>query len=470
MIIPVILAGGSGTRLWPLSRKLYPKQFLPLVGHHTLVQETVLRVSSVQDVTAPILICNEEHRFIVAEQLRFLEIAAQAIVLEPIGRNTAPAVAVAALQALKIDSEALLVVLPADHLVADTHVFHQAVNQAVELARQDFLVTFGIVPSAPETGYGYIRQGQAVAGHASARRIDSFVEKPDQVTAQEYFKSGQYFWNSGMFVFKAQVVLEELKALTPDIVAACTEALDKATKDLDFLRLDQAAFTRCPENSIDYAVMEQTDRGVMLPLDCGWNDLGSWDALWQAGQKDEDGNVTHGDVVLCDVRGSFLHAETRLLAAVGLENHVVVETADAVLISPQDRVQDVKKIVNKLTADSRIEAHAHKKVFRPWGHYESIDEGGRYQVKRITVLPDQVLSLQKHFHRAEHWVVVRGTALVTRDDEEILLHENESVYLPLGSVHRLANPGKIALELIEVQVGSYLGEDDIVRFEDVYGR
>jgi len=469
MIIPVILAGGSGTRLWPLSRKLYPKQLLPLIDDRTLVQNTLLRLQGLDEVARPIIICNEEHRFIIAEQMRALGVSPAAIILEPVGRNTAPAVAIAAMKALETDPEAVLLVLPADHLIGEPERFHEAVRQAAVHAEADHLVTFGIVPSAPETGYGYILQGPAFPDSA-ARAIERFVEKPDQPTAESYVASGQYFWNSGMFVFRAKAVLSELDRFAPAIVESCRKALELAGQDLDFLRLDRDAFAACPEDSVDYAVMEQTDRGVMVPLSCGWNDLGSWDALWQAGSKDENGNVSKGDVVLCDVHDSYLHAETRLLAAVGLENHIVVETSDAVLISPRDRVQEVKKIVDKLKAENRIEAVSHKKVFRPWGHYESIGDGVRYQVKRIVVAPGHVLSLQKHFHRAEHWVVVQGTAVVTRDSEEILLRENESVYLPLGAVHRMANPGKIPLELIEVQVGSYLGEDDIVRFEDVYGR
>jgi len=469
MIIPVILAGGSGTRLWPLSRKLYPKQLLPLVDSNTLVQNTLSRLDGLADLADPLIICNEDHRFIIAEQMRAMGATPDAIILEPAGRNTAPAVAVAALRALEKDPDGVLLILPADHLIAEPARFHEAVNEAAVHAAKGHLVTFGIVPTAPETGYGYILQG-APLEEGTARAIERFVEKPDLPTAESYVATGEYFWNSGMFLFRADTVLAELERFAPAIVRACRKSLAKASRDLDFLRLDRAAFEVCPEDSVDYAVMEQTDKGAMVPLSCGWNDLGSWEALWQAGSKDESGNVTRGDVVTCDVHDSYLHAETRLLAAVGLRNHIVVETADAVLISPRDRVQEVKKIVDKLKAENRIEAVAHKKVFRPWGHYESIGDGARYQVKRITVSPGHVLSLQKHFHRAEHWVVVQGTAVVTRGDEEILLRENESVYLPLGAVHRLANPGKIPLELIEVQVGSYLGEDDIVRFEDVYGR
>jgi mannose-1-phosphate guanylyltransferase/mannose-1-phosphate guanylyltransferase/mannose-6-phosphate isomerase len=468
MIIPVILAGGSGTRLWPLSRKLYPKQVLPLLGEHTLIQETLLRLRGLE-AGAPIVICNEEHRFVVAEQMRELDENPAALILEPAARNTAPAVAVAALHASVQNPDALLLILPADHLITDKTAFHAAVAEAADHAREGHLVTFGIVPTAPETGYGYIMQGETLAS-GTGRRIQRFVEKPDAATAEKYVRSGQYFWNSGMFVFRAHAVLTEMERFVPEMVDACRESLDRAVGDLDFLRLDRDAFAACPADSIDYAVMERTERGVMVPLSCGWSDLGSWDALWEAGSKDENGNVTQGDVLLHDVHNSFLHAETRLLAAVGLENHIVVETSDAVLVSPMDKVQDVKKLVDRLKAENRVEAVSHKKVFRPWGHYETIGNGERYQVKRITVTPGQVLSLQKHYHRAEHWVVVQGTAVVTRDDEEILVRENESVYLPLGAVHRLANPGRIPLELIEVQVGSYLGEDDIVRFEDAYGR
>jgi mannose-1-phosphate guanylyltransferase/mannose-1-phosphate guanylyltransferase/mannose-6-phosphate isomerase len=473
MIIPVILAGGTGTRLWPLSRKLYPKQLIPLIDDRTLVQNTAKRVQDLDDVAAPVIICNEEHRFMIAEQMRAMDITPQVIILEPVGRNTAPAVAVAALTIARDNPEAMLLVLPADHLIRDQDTFHNAVKAAAHFARRGHLVTFGIVPSAPETGYGYIRKGPELVDadpDLYASEISRFVEKPDLQTAQSYVASGEYLWNSGMFMFQAQSVLEEMERFVPAILSACRQALETASTDLDFYRLGKEAFARCPEDSIDYAIMERTNKGAVVSLSSGWNDLGSWEALWQDGCKDADGNVTKGDVLLHDVHDSYLHAETRLLAAVGLEGHIVVETSDAVLVSPRDRVQDVKKLVDKLKAAKRPEAIAHTKVYRPWGNYESIDSGDRYQVKRIVVRPGQVLSLQKHYHRAEHWVVVRGTAVVTRDGEEILLQENESVYLPLGAVHRLANPGKIPLELIEVQVGSYLGEDDIVRFEDVYGR
>ncbi len=463
-ILPVILSGGSGTRLWPLSREAYPKQFLPLVGDVTMLQATWNRVAAIAG-KAPIVVANQEHRFMAAEQLRECNVTPQALILEPIGRNTAPAIAIAALQALATGEDALLLVLPSDHVVRDDAAFHAAVGQAAIAADAGKLVTFGIVPTAPETGYGYIK-AQAGVG---VRAVDRFVEKPDLATAQQYVASGEYYWNSGMFLFKASRYLEELEALQPAILSACRTALDKASRDTDFIRLDADAFAASPNDSIDYAVMEKTADAAVVPLDAGWNDVGSWSALWEVSDKDADGNACHGDVIALDCRNSYAYG-TRLIAMVGLQDVVVVETDDAVFVGHKDRVQDVKEIVGQIKRDGRSEAAAHRKVYRPWGAYDSIDNGARFQVKRITVKPGATLSLQMHHHRAEHWIVVSGTAEVTRGDDVILLTENQSTYIPLGVTHRLKNPGKLPLELIEVQSGSYLGEDDIVRFEDNYGR
>ena len=463
-IVPVILSGGSGTRLWPLSREAYPKQFLPLVGEDTMLQATWKRVASIAG-KAPIVVANQEHRFMAAEQLRECNVQPQALILEPIGRNTAPAIAIAALQVLAGDEDALLLVLPSDHVVRDQKAFHLAVTEAATAAETGKLVTFGIVPTAPETGYGYIK---ATSGEG-ARAVDRFVEKPDLATAESYVASGEYFWNSGMFLFKASRYLQELEKLQPAILAACRNALGKATRDNDFVRLDADAFAASPNDSIDYAVMEKTSDAAVVPLDAGWNDVGSWSALWEVSDKDADGNACHGDVIALDCHNSYAYG-TRLIAMVGLEDVVVVETDDAVFVGHKDRVQDVKTIVTQIKQDGRSEAAAHRKVYRPWGAYDSIDNGERFQVKRITVKPGATLSLQMHHHRAEHWIVVSGTAEVTRGDEVILLTENQSTYIPLGVTHRLKNPGKLPLELIEVQSGSYLGEDDIVRFEDQYGR
>jgi mannose-1-phosphate guanylyltransferase/mannose-6-phosphate isomerase len=476
MITPVILAGGSGTRLWPLSRQLYPKQFMQLVESHTLLQSTLLRLSPLDGIQPPIVICNDEHRFIVAEQLREIGIQPQAIVLEPVGRNTAPAIAVAGLMAWPKEEKSILLVLPADHHIEDRQGLAQTVTQGLRFAQQGRLVTFGVEPQTPETGYGYIRKGEPIAAERVSEdgrpvwRIDQFVEKPDLETARSYLASGDYCWNSGMFMFRADRLLEELQTHAPDILSACRRAIAKAETDLDFYRLDKAAFEACPSESIDYAVMEKTDCGVMVALDAPWNDLGSWEALWQAGQKDGDGNVVHGDVCLQDVKNSFVYTSGRLVTAVGLSDHVIVETKDAVFVAPRRHVQQVKALVDKLKSQNRHETYTHKKVYRPWGTYESVDEAERFQVKRITVKPKAILSSQKHFHRAEHWVVVRGTARVTRGEEVFILKEDESTYIPLGTVHRLENPGRIPLELIEVQSGSYLGEDDIERFDDAYGR
>ncbi|WP_411849816.1 mannose-1-phosphate guanylyltransferase/mannose-6-phosphate isomerase [Stenotrophomonas sp. LGBM10] len=463
-ILPVILSGGSGTRLWPLSREAYPKQFLPLVGDATMLQATWNRVAAIAG-KAPIVVANQEHRFMAAEQLRECSVVPQALILEPIGRNTAPAIAIAALQALAGGEDALLLVLPSDHVVRNDAAFHAAVKQAAVAADAGKLVTFGIVPTAPETGYGYIK---AHAGEG-VRGVDRFVEKPNLETAQQYVSSGEYYWNSGMFLFKASRYLDELQTLQPAMLAACRSALDKASRDSDFIRLDAEAFAASPNDSIDYAVMEKTADAAVVPLDAGWNDVGSWSALWDVSDKDADGNAYHGDVISLDCRNSYAYG-TRLIAMVGLEDVVVVETDDAVFVGHKDRVQDVKEIVGQIKRDGRSEAAAHRKVYRPWGAYDSIDNGARFQVKRITVKPGATLSLQMHHHRAEHWIVVSGTAEVTRGDDVILLTENQSTYIPLGVTHRLKNPGKLPLELIEVQSGSYLGEDDIVRFEDQYGR
>lgn len=478
MIIPVILAGGSGTRLWPLSRQRYPKQLINFLGRHTMLQDTLLRLDGLKDVGRPQVLCNETHRFMVAEQLRTIDVSPSAIILEPVGRNTAPAVAVAALRALAQTPDAQLLVLPADHHIGAPRRFHAAVRLAAELAGQGYLTTFGIVPRSPETGYGYIRKGEPIplvdkgpgGDRFGAVSIARFVEKPDLETARAYLESGRYCWNSGMFMFKASRVLEELGKYVPQMVAACQSALQRGAADLDFFRLDRTAFKACPPDSIDYAVMENTETGAMIPLDAGWNDLGSWEALWQEGRKDDCGNVIRGDVMVEDVKNSYFHANSRLVTAVGLDGHVLIETADALFISPRDRVQDVKSIVERLKSDKRAEAQAHRKDYRPWGVCEHLDFSDRFQVKRISVDPGAKLSLQKHRHRAEHWIVVSGAARVTRGKHTFTLKEDQSTYIPVGTPHRLENPGNIPLELIEVRTGSYLGEDDIVRQDDVYGR
>ena len=466
-MIPVILSGGSGTRLWPLSRQAYPKQFLALAGEDTMLQATWQRVAELASA-APLVVANEDHRFMVAEQLRELGCTPAAIVLEPVGRNTAPAIAVAALQATADGTDPLLLVLPSDHVIADAAGFRAAVAAATPAAQNGKLVTFGIVPTAAETGYGYI---QAVAGgDAPVRAVARFVEKPDAATAAQYLASGQYFWNSGMFLFQASRYLAELERHAPAMLAACRKAFAAAARDADFVRLDKAAFAACPSDSIDYAVMEKTADAAVLPIDVGWNDVGSWSALWEVAQQDGDGNAHHGDVIALDCRDTLAWGDHRLVAMIGLRDIVVVDSDDALLVAHKDHVQEVKEVVARLKAEGRSESNLHRKVYRPWGAYDSIDMGERFQVKRITVNPGAALSLQMHHHRAEHWIVVSGTAEVTRGEETLLLSENQSTYIPLGVTHRLRNPGKVPLELIEVQSGSYLGEDDIVRFEDVYGR
>ncbi len=463
---PVILSGGSGTRLWPLSRGQYPKQFLPLVTDHTMVQETMLRLSGLSGLKNPIAVCNEDHRFMMAEQLWEIGVKPSAIILEPVGKNTAPAVALAALTAASEDE--VLLVLPADHVITDIGSFHAGIRQAEELAQQGYLVTFGIVPTHPETGYGYIMKDSEPLGNA--HKVAAFVEKPDLVAAKNYLKSGDYLWNSGMFAFTAGNFLKELEKYNPQMLSACKQALNSAKTDLDFIRLDKVIFSACPADSIDYAVMEKTEKAAVIPLDAGWNDVGSWSALWDVTEKDDSGNAISGDVMTLDTKNSYVYSENKLVTLIGVDNLIVIETKDAVMIAPKDRVQEVKQIVDQLRRQNRSEAEVHRKAYRPWGHYDSVDSGDRHQTKRIVVKPGAKLSLQKHHHRAEHWVVVKGTALVTRGDEQILLTENESTFIPLGTVHRLENPGVIPLEIVEVQSGSYLGEDDIVRFGDSYGR
>ena len=468
MIVPVILAGGAGTRLWPLSRELHPKQLLQLTGRHSMIQITLERLAGLSDLAPPVVVCNQSHRFMIAEQLRQIGIRPQTIILEPEGRNTAPAIAVAALFIARQSAEDDLLILPADHHIGRPEAFHQAVAAGRGLTARRYLTTFGIVPTAPETGYGYIHKGAPLAEGACA--IQAFVEKPDRPTAEKYLASGRYLWNSGMFLFRADVILDEMRRRVSDMVAACENALHRGVADLDFLRLDAEAFAACPADSIDYAVMEKTGSGAMVALDAGWNDLGSWEALWDVGEKDTANNVTTGDTLLHDVRNSYVLADSRLVAAVGVDRHIIVETADAVFISPRDRVQDVKHLVMQLKADKRPESFRHRRVYRPWGTVASIIEAERFEVKHITVRPGARISSQKHFHRAEHWIVVRGTAQVSRGDEEFILKEDQSAYIPVGRQHRLKNPGKLPLEIIEVRTGSYLGEDDIQRYEDDYGR
>ena len=470
MIIPVILAGGSGTRLWPLSRQLYPKQLIDIYNEKTMLQNTLLRLEGLETTGSPIIVCNEDHRFMAAEQLRSIQIDPLAIILEPVGRNTAPAIALAALQAMEDEKDPILLVLPADHVIEEVIEFHNAIKAGHDFAQKNNLITFGIIPDSPETGYGYIKKGDLLESGTGACKIEEFVEKPDLETAKKLFDSGSYCWNSGMFMFKASVIIKELEKHAPDIMMPCKGLIEAGVQDLDFFRLSLEGFKDIPSDSIDYAVMEKTSKGIVVPFKAGWNDLGSFDALWQAGKKDENLNVIKGDVVTHDVKSSYISSESSLIAAVGVEKFVIVETKDAILVSPRDQVQDVKKIVKQLKDQTRNEVVSHRKVYRPWGSYETVDFGHRFQVKRITVKPGAKLSLQKHFHRAEHWTVVSGAATITKGEEQMLLKEDESTYIPLGTLHRLENPGKIPLELIEVQSGSYLGEDDIVRFDDVYGR
>ncbi|ALN93100.1 mannose-1-phosphate guanylyltransferase/mannose-6-phosphate isomerase [Lysobacter gummosus] len=469
MLHPVVLSGGSGSRLWPLSRQNQPKQFLSLIGDHSLFQETILRANALPNTGAPVTVCAEDHRFMVGEQLQGIGVANGAILLEPIARNTAPAIALAALHLVAGEPDATMLVLPADHLIEDVDAFRDAVARAAVLADQDWLVTFGIHPDYPETGYGYIDRGDALG--EGGYKVSGFVEKPDLATAEGYLAAGTYAWNSGMFLFKAQRYLDELARLAPKILESARAAYAKANTDLDFIRLGKDEFAASPNDSIDYAVMEKTDRAAVVPVSCGWSDIGSWSSLWAVAERDDDGNRYEGDVISVDTTGSLVRAsDRRMIATIGVEDLVIIDTPDATLVARKDRVQDVKTIVDKLKQAGRQEHLFHRKVYRPWGNYDSIDMGQRFQVKRIEVKPGGVLSLQKHHKRAEHWIVVSGVAEVTCDDKVFELRENESTYIPLGSVHRLRNRGTEPVELIEVQSGSYLGEDDIVRLEDVYGR
>ena len=468
-VVPVILSGGSGTRLWPVSRESFPKQLWPLVSNHSMLQETALRAVG-EAFAPPVVVCNQEHRFLIAEQLRAVGIEGAQIVLEPVGRNSAPAIAVAALIAAEQDPASVLWMMAADAAISDTARLQEALGAAVAAARAGRIVLFGMRPRRAETAYGYIEVGDALEDLPGVRAVARFVEKPNMETAAELVASGRHLWNSGMFVFTAQTLLAELERFAPDVLAAAKRAVADRKQDLDFIRLDAGAFAACPNISLDYAVAERTDRAAVVPADLGWSDVGSWDALWEQTPKDDQGNAAIGDVVLEGASGCFARSDGILTAVVGLQDAVVVVTADAVLAMHRDRAQDVKRVVDRLKVDKRHEAVAHNRCYRPWGFYESLIQGDRFQVKRIVVNPGQKLSLQKHYHRAEHWVVVHGIALVTRDEEQVVVRENESIYLPLGCVHRMENPGRIPLTLIEVQSGSYLGEDDIIRLEDTYGR
>jgi mannose-1-phosphate guanylyltransferase / mannose-6-phosphate isomerase len=469
-LVPVILCGGSGSRLWPMSRRLLPKQFLPLVTEHTLLQDTVLRLRGLEACGAPVAVLNHEHRFLAADQLQAVGVAPRAMLLEPIGRNTAPAVAAAALLVAAEEPDAVLLVVPADHLIADIAAFQAAVHKAATTARQGLLVTFGITPTFPATGFGYIEAGEPIAPHQDAFRIRRFVEKPDAQRAQAFLAQGGYFWNGGMFAFTAGAFLAELERLRPEILTATRKALANAARDLDFLRLDRDAFAACPSDSIDYAVMERTDRGAVVRTEMGWSDVGSWSALWETGVQDASGNVARGDVSLHDAARCYVRADARHVSVLGATDLVIVETDDALLVATRERAQDVKEVVERLDRQQRSEHVSHTRVYRPWGYYETVDAGERFQVKRLMVKPGHGLSLQLHRKRAEHWVVVSGKATVTRGEETVTLEENQSTFIPVGTKHRLQNLTDSPIFLIEVQSGSYLGEDDIERFDDRYGR
>lgn len=469
-LVPVIMCGGSGTRLWPLSRASYPKQYWAITGDQTLLQQTQSRLKGLPNLSGPLVICNEDHRFIVAEQLRQLAIDPLSIILEPEGKNTAPAIALAALQASRNGCDPLLLVLAADHSIKDEDSFERAVLAGISYAEGGSLVTFGIVPTSPEVGYGYIEGADKIDAMSSGSPIVRFVEKPNKTTAEEFLQSGRFTWNSGMFLFRASTILEELERYSPEILKNCRASLAKAATDLSFIRLDSGAFKSCPESSIDVAVMEKTSRGVVIPLQAGWSDIGSWSSLWDTSDKDENGNVVRGRVMQKDAKNCYLRSEKRLVVGLGIEDLVVVETDDVVLVAKQSSSQEIKNIVKTLEINNESESKAHRKIYRPWGYYDGITEGDRWQVKKISVNPGASLSLQLHNHRAEHWIVVQGTAIVEIDDKVVRLTENQSTYIPVGVKHRLSNPGKIPVEMIEVQSGAYLGEDDIVRYDDLYGR
>jgi mannose-1-phosphate guanylyltransferase/mannose-6-phosphate isomerase len=466
---PVILTGGAGSRLWPVSREFYPKPLLPIFGEKTLLQDTATRLNSISTAGNPVYVCNEEHRFLVAEQARALGKESDAILLEPEGRNTAPALTIAALYLVDKEPDAMMVAMPADHVIPDQESFAAAVEQGGKLAERGYLVTFGVVADKAETGYGYIHRGDEIE-ESGVFQVDRFVEKPDANTAQGYIDAGDYYWNAGIFLLRANRWLEEMEKYQPEMLKACKQAMDNSSRDSDFVRVDKQAFLSSPSDSIDYAVMEKTDRAAVVPLKTAWSDVGSWSSVWEISEQDEEGNVSRGDVLTHETKNSLFMAENRCIAGVGLEDMIVVETADAVLVADKNRCQDVKAIVGKLKEFDREEHRFHRRVYRPWGDYEGIDHGTRYQVKRLTVKPGAQLSLQMHHHRAEHWIVVSGTAKITRGEDVFLLSENESTYISIGMNHRLENPGSIPLEIIEVQSGSYLGEDDIVRFEDAYNR
>jgi len=467
-IIPVILSGGSGTRLWPLSRKEYPKQYLPLASENTMLQETILRLNGLESLTDPIIVCNADHRFLVAEQCQQIGVKNPTILLEPVGRNTAPAIAAAALQSLKTSDDAALLVLSADHVIQDIDAFHEAIKIASYQAQEGKLITFGIVPTDANTGYGYVKSSKNNTD--GAHKVEEFVEKPDLETAQTYLEQGNYLWNSGMFMFKADTLIDELNTLSPEIVASVKTAVNNAEQDLDFIRLDKQAFESSPSDSIDYALMEKSDNVVVVPLDAGWSDVGAWSALYDIGVKDSSGNVIKGDIIIQDTTNTYINADYHMVAAIGVDNLIIIDTPDATFITTQDKAQEVKGIVDSLQASGRCESTAHRKVYRPWGWYDSIESGEYFQVKRLHVKPGAKLSLQMHHKRAEHWVVVSGRATVTNGEQTFSLNKGESTYIPLGVTHALENQTKAPLEIIEVQSGAYLGEDDIIRFEDIYGR